>query len=60
MGRKPAQWRRGYACTWAGSMDDDELDHLLAGLELPDVGHHAHDDAVGPLTIDLDELGDFE
>lgn len=38
--------------------DDDEINRLLDGLELPDVADDAPGDGVGPLLTDLDDLGD--
>ena len=41
-----------------GLDDDDEIDRLLDGLDLPDVGSDAQHDGLGPQLADLDEWGE--
>ena len=50
-----------HACCGPSVDDDEELDRLLAGLELPDVEGDAPHDGLGPQLTDLDEIrGDWE
>ena len=45
------------ACCGLGVDDDDEIERLLAGLELPDVEGDAPHDGLGPQLADMDEIG---
>ena len=46
----------GRACCGLPVDDDEEIERLLAGLELPDVEGDAPHDGVGPQLTDLDEI----
>ena len=56
-----AETMTAHACCGPSVDDDEELDRLLAGLELPDVEGDAPHDGLGPQLTDLDEIrGDWE
>ena len=47
------------ACCGLGVDDDDEIERLLAWLELPDVEGDAPHDGLGPNFTDLENEGDW-